>query len=127
MNIKYIISGILIIIFLSIAIFTFDDSKIDYSNFEGASKTKKTVQIIGSLVKEKECNYNSMENEFTFFMTDDKSKEYKVIYKGSKPNNFDIAPKVVVKGKFENDAFIATEILTKCPSKYEGKAEEVIS
>ncbi len=127
MNIKYIISGTLIVIFLGIAIFTFDNSKIDYSNFEGASKTNKTVQIIGSLVKEKECNYNSNDNEFTFFMTDDKSIEYKVIFKGSKPNNFDIAPKVVVKGKFEDNIFIATEILTKCPSKYEGKAEEVIS
>lgn len=127
MNKKYLVSGILILVFLTIAILTFDDSKIDYANFTGAEKSAKTVQIIGSWVKDKPYKYNSDNNEFEFFMTDDQAKEYKVIYRGSKPNNFDIAPKVVVKGKMENGTFQASEILTKCPSKYEGKAEEVKS
>lgn len=127
MNKKYIISGLLLVLFLSIAILTFDDSKIDYSNFAGAEKSAKTVQIIGSCVHSKPYNYDSEKNEFTFYMLDDKAKEYKVIFSGSKPNNFDIAPKVVVKGKMEKGIFIAEEILTKCPSKYEGKAEDVKS
>jgi len=40
---------------------------------------------------------------------------------GPKPNNFDIATSVVIKGKMTGDFFHATEILTKCPSKYEGQ------
>jgi cytochrome c-type biogenesis protein CcmE len=40
---------------------------------------------------------------------------------GGKPNNFDIATSIVVKGKYSGDYLHATEILTKCPSKYEGK------
>ena len=127
MNKKYVISGLLLVIFLAIAMFTFDDSKIDYSNFAGATKSAKTVQIIGACVHNKPYKYDSEKNEFSFYMLDDKAKEFKVIYSGSKPNNFDIAPKVVVKGKMENGTFMADEILTKCPSKYEGKAEEVKS
>lgn len=45
----------------------------------------------------------------------------RVVYKGTKPNNFEIATNVVVTGKFENGYFHATDVLTKCPSKYEGQ------
>jgi cytochrome c-type biogenesis protein CcmE len=34
---------------------------------------------------------------------------------------FDIAACIGVKGKYSGDYFHATEILTKCPSKYEGQ------
>ena len=42
-----------------------------------------------------------------------------VVYKGSKPGNFDSAPRVSVLGTFQGDAFQAERILVKCPSKYE--------
>ncbi len=123
---RYLIGGIIIIIFVFISLRSFNLNKIDYSNFDGASTTSNTVQVSGALVKEKSYAYNSEKNEFTFYMKDDKLKEVKVIYSGAKPNNFDLAPKVVVKGTYKNNCFYATEILTKCPSKYEGKAEQVI-
>jgi cytochrome c-type biogenesis protein CcmE len=53
-------------------------------------------------------------------MTDDEAREVPVEYQGSKPNNFELAESIVVKGKMENGIFVASDILTKCPSKYEG-------
>lgn len=124
---KYLIAGLLIVVFLAIAIFTFDDSKIDYSNYSGAEKSAKTVQIIGTWVKDKPYNYDSHNNKFEFYMADDQAKEFKVVLNGAKPNNFDLATKVVVKGKMEQGTFVASEILTKCPSKYEAKASDMKS
>jgi cytochrome c-type biogenesis protein CcmE len=36
-----------------------------------------------------------------------------------------MAESVVVKGRYENGVFTSSEILTKCPSKYEAKAADI--
>lgn len=121
---KYLIGIIVGIVFVILAIYSFDSSKIEYSDFSSARKEHKTVQIIGSWVKELPSNYDNQKNEFKFHLKDEKNEIAEVLYNGGKPNNFDIAPMVVVKGKFEGDIFIASEVLTKCPSKYEGKMQK---
>lgn len=123
---KYLIGIILIIIFVIIAISAFDDSKIEYAEIDKAISSQKVVQIIGSWVKEKGTEYNSDANEFIFYLKDESNKEIKVIFNGAEPNNFKIAPMVVVKGKYSDEAFQAKQILTKCPSKYEGTKEELL-
>lgn len=121
---KYLIGIIVGIVFVILAIYSFDSSKIEYSDFSSARKEHKTVQIIGSWVKELPSSYDNQKNEFKFHLKDEKNETAEVLYNGGKPNNFDIAPMVVVKGKFEGDIFIASEVLTKCPSKYEGKMQK---
>jgi cytochrome c-type biogenesis protein CcmE len=59
--------------------------------------------------------------QFTFFLKDDSGEILRVVLDGAKPNNFDLATSVVIKGKYVDNYFHATEVLTKCPSKYEGK------
>jgi len=49
----------------------------------------------------------------------------KVILDGGKPNNFEVADAIVVKGKVKDGTFMASEVLTKCPSKYEATGEEI--
>ena len=44
-----------------------------------------------------------------------------IVYKGSKPGNFDSAPRVSVLGMYKGEVFQAERILVKCPSKYENK------
>lgn len=46
-----------------------------------------------------------------------------VRYNGVAPDTFTEELSVVVEGKYENDVFNATQIMTKCPSKYEAKQE----
>lgn len=122
---RYIIGSIIIIAFVALAMKSFDSSKIEYADFSKAKEKGKTVQVIGSWVKEKDYVYNSEKNQFEFYMKDEKNNECYVKYNGAKPNNFDIAPMVVIKGKYESGEFHANEILTKCPSKYEGSAEDM--
>ncbi|MFP4529395.1 MAG: cytochrome c maturation protein CcmE [Candidatus Kapaibacterium sp.] len=119
---KYIIGGLIIIVFLAVAISSFNSGKIEYSDFE-AARSGEVVQIIGSIDRSRAIDFNPDNNVLVFTLHDEKGSSAKVIYNGAKPNNFDIAPMLVVKGQLEGEIFKAREIYTKCPSKYEGKTD----
>lgn len=119
---KYIFGGFIIVLFLGIMAYLFTQSNIKYeSDFANVKSTEHTVKATGSWVKEKSYEMNREQNTFSFFMKDEKGNEMKVIYEGAIPNNFESATSVVVTGSYQNGYFHAKDILTKCPSKYEGK------
>ena len=119
---KYIFGGFIIVLFLGIMAYLFTQSNIKYeSDFTNVKNTENTVKATGSWVKEKSYDMNLKQNTFSFFMKDEKGNEMKVIYEGAIPNNFETATSVVVTGSYQNGYFHAKDILTKCPSKYEGK------
>ncbi|MBK9249866.1 MAG: cytochrome c maturation protein CcmE [Ignavibacteria bacterium] len=125
MKLRYIIGIALVVIFAVIGIYALNDSKIEYTNLEVAKTNGRKVQVKGVWVKEKGAEYNSATNQFTFTMHDENKQEVKVIFEGARPNNFDIAESIVVKGRYEGGEFHASDILTKCPSKYEGNVEQL--
>ena len=125
MNKKYIIGFVIILVFLITGFFAFKDSKIEYTNFQGATENHKTCQVKGSWIKDKESGFDANTNTFSFYMKDENNSVMKVVVDGSKPNNFEMAESVVAKGKVKDGNFYAKEVLTKCPSKYEGKGEDV--
>jgi len=98
-----------------------------YSNFKSAkANPTKKVKINGNLSIDKPMIYDPIAdaNSFSFYMTDKKhGDESKVIYKGARPQDFERSEELVLTGYYENDAFIATDMLMKCPSKY--KNEEI--
>jgi cytochrome c-type biogenesis protein CcmE len=119
---KYIFGGFIIVLFLGIMAYLFTQSNIKYeSDFANVKSTDNTVKATGSWVKEKSYEMNREQNTFSFFMKDEKGNEMKVIYEGAIPNNFETATSVVVTGSYQNGYFHAKDILTKCPSKYEGQ------
>ncbi|MES2766056.1 MAG: cytochrome c maturation protein CcmE [Bacteroidota bacterium] len=122
---KYIIGGLIAVTFLIIGMMSLSSNSIGYADITMAKTVAKKVQIKGAWDKSKGANYDSQKNTFTFFMKDEKGEEVKVVHAGARPNNFEIASHVVVKGRIENGEFHSSEILTKCPSKYEGTAEEL--
>ncbi len=122
---RYIIGIVVIAAGLGFAAYSLNTSKIEYTNLSAAESTGRKVQVKGVWVKEKGSDYNSNSNVFSFTMQDDSKKEVKVLFTGSRPNNFEIAESIVVKGRFEGGEFHASEVLTKCPSKYEGNVEQL--
>jgi len=122
---KLIIGITIIAAFLVVGFISFMDSKIEYVDFEEAQNRDKTVEVKGYWVKEKESKFDINTNTFTFYMRDDNNNEMKVVLEGAKPNNFEVADAIVAKGKVEDGYFHAKNVLTKCPSKYEGKGEDV--
>ncbi len=123
MKTRYIIGGVIVVTFLVIGGISFLNSSIEYADITKAESSGKKVQVTGKWVKERESYYDTKNNTFTFYIQDDRNRVAKVVYNGAKPNNFEIATSVVVKGKFENGIFQASDVLTKCPSKYEGNPD----
>jgi cytochrome c-type biogenesis protein CcmE len=120
-KIKVIIGGLIIAIGLVLGTVNFIDTNVEYGNFADAQRIQKKMQIKGEWVKDRESSFDMKNIQFTFYLKDDNGEIVKVVLDGAKPNNFDLAASVVVKGKYAGDHFHATEVLTKCPSKYEGK------
>lgn len=92
-----------------------------YTDFSAAvDNPGKEFHVIGKLAKDKPIDYNTKvdANKFTFYMTDQKGVERMVTYKGAKPQDFEKSEQVVVIGKIENNSFLASSLLIKCPSKY---------
>lgn len=126
MNKRYLLGILIIVVFLVVGFFAFMDSKIEYTNFQAASQSHKLCQVKGSWLKDKESKFDANANQFIFYMKDETNYEMKVVLDGAKPNNFELAENIVAKGKVKDGVFRAKEVLTKCPSKYEGKGEDVI-
>jgi cytochrome c-type biogenesis protein CcmE len=118
---KWIISGVAIAGLAWAGYAALQGSSIEYTNVQRAEQLGKTVQIVGTWVKEKGSSYNAEKNLFSFTMKDEQGKEIPVELTGAKPNNFEIAVSVVAKGRVDGGVFKASHVLTKCPSKYEGQ------
>ncbi len=120
---KHIIALVVAVAFIGIAAFALIDNKVDYSDFEKAASSGRRTQVSGTYDKDKGAQYDANSNTFSFFMKDRAGHEMPVKYAGMKPNNFEIAPSVVCVGKVESGVFEATDIQTKCPSRYEGSGK----
>jgi cytochrome c-type biogenesis protein CcmE len=122
---KYIFGGIIIVVFLGLMAYLFTQTNIKYEeNFANIKKTSGTIKATGSWVKNKKYHLDTEKNTFSFYMSDYNGEELKVVYKGAMPNNFESSTSVVVTGKYQNGVFVASDILTKCPSKYESQYEQ---
>ncbi len=85
----------------------------------------KEFHVVGDLNRAKPLEYNPQvnANEFSFYLTDSTGTEKHIIYEGTKPQDFEHAEKIVIVGKAEGADFRASQILMKCPSKYNNTAE----
>ena len=70
---------------------------------------------IGGLVLESSIK---KEGEITIFMITDRKKEVKVVFKGPLPDLFREGQGIVAEGMFQNNNFIANEVLAKHDENY---------
>ena len=92
-----------------------------YGNFaEAFDNPDSKIQVVGYFNKEKELVYEPEidPNLMSFYMTDKEGKECKVVLNQSKPQDFERSEEIVLKGKAVGEEFHATDMLMKCPSKY---------
>jgi cytochrome c-type biogenesis protein CcmE len=59
-----------------------------------------------------------------FSLKDTKGDVMPVVYRGVIPGNFDQAVSIVAIGQYQGDHFEASQLLVKCPSKYQAEAEK---
>lgn len=110
---------IVIAIAIAVIISTYSNTST-YGSFSEAKDTKSELHVVGKLNKQKELFYEPTRdaNYFSFYMKDNKGAECKVVFTGSKPEDFERSEQIVLTGKMIGNEFHASNILMKCPSKY---------
>ncbi|GCD79062.1 cytochrome c maturation protein CcmE domain-containing protein [Schleiferia thermophila] len=123
-------SNILLLIFIAVAIgavvATISDSST-YVTFEKAEKNPgKVYTVIGQLNRDKPMDFDARAGVFSFYAIDKEGESRKVLYFKPKPTDFERSEDITMKGFATDTAFIADDILLKCPSKYneQNKLEE---
>lgn len=91
----------------------------------GAAYMNKEVQVLG-LVANGSVGWNGSAS-ISFNLTDQKS-ELAVLYQGLPPQNFNEGQQVVVIGKLVSPYHMdSSQMLVKCPSKYEGQQNSLLT
>lgn len=114
-----IIGIVVIAIAIAVIISTYSNTST-YGSFNEAKQTSSELHVVGRLNKQKELFYDATKdaNYFSFYMKDNKGQECKVVFSGTKPQDFERSEQIVLTGKMKGNEFHASKILMKCPSKY---------
>ena len=109
-----------VVIFMSAA-----DDMSTYATFAEATQSEATVRVAGELAKDKPIEYDpeTNPNYFSFYVRDTEGQEEKVVLLAAKPQDFELSEQIVLTGEMRGEAFVASDMLMKCPSKY--KDEEI--
>ena len=127
MNAKYRLLLITIIIILTLGLATklilmaLEDNIVYFytpndliEKFGDAKNIQNQIRI-GGLVLESSIK---KEGEKTIFMITDRKEEVKVVFKGPLPDLFREGQGIVAEGMFQNNNFIASEVLAKHDENY---------
>ena len=121
---RLIIGIALIGVFVYLGLGAFKDTLTPYVTFaEAREASGKSVQVTGDLPPDRRAWYGEDEaRTFHFLMVEVETGDtLHVTYGGVKPSTFDEATGIVAIGSWDGVTFQARQVLTKCPSKYEGK------
>jgi len=117
---KSSIFGLVVIAIAIAVIISVYANSSTYGSFTDARNTDSELHVVGHLDKKKELFYDATKNAnyFSFYMTDNKGAECKVVFSGTKPQDFERSEQIVLTGQMQGKEFRASKILMKCPSKY---------
>ncbi|MBN1177282.1 MAG: cytochrome c maturation protein CcmE [Dehalococcoidales bacterium] len=77
-----------------------------------------SIRVAGN-VAENSIEWNAKEVELAFVLTEG-GRDMPVVYHGAQPSGFKGGSTILVEGEYESDGvFQASQLILKCPSKYE--------
>lgn len=109
----------IILIAIVYGLFGFKDAFRAYTtSVDEAISSSRGIQLAGFLGSTGEMD---AQGRFTFMLQDSSKKMVKVISDDPRPANFEQAISIVAIGHYDRDqqAFLADDLLVKCPSKYQ--------
>lgn len=92
-----------------------------YANFAQATQSGDRVKLVGQLVKDQPVEYNPEKdpNYLSFYLQDNAGQVRQVVLRAGKPQDFERSEQIVLTGKMQGEVFAASDMLLKCPSKYQ--------
>ncbi len=122
------ILGILVIAIAVIIIISTTGDASSYVDFKEAkamaTSDSREIHVVGTLKKDAHGQVIGImpaadKLSFSFLMIDENGEEQQVFYNNPMPPDFLRSEQVVVIGRYQENSFVAGQILLKCPSKYQ--------
>lgn len=126
-------SSIIVLVLIAVTIGVILASFGSFSTYEtfasAAEKPGSTFVVMGTLDKDQAMQYDPKvdANKFVFYAKDQKGKPLRVIFNGTKPQDFERSEQLVMTGFVKDNEFHCEKIQMKCPSKYENDQVVVAS
>jgi len=126
----YIVGLVILSVAAAILVSTLGQAST-YVTLSGAKKLEQKgddteVHVVGTLLKNEDGSPQGLvfnpeinPNLSEFYIQDDSLEIGKVVLLRDLPTDFEKSEKVVVMGKYIENQFVASDVLLKCPSKYE--------
>ena len=121
---RYLIGGLILIIVVAYLIYLSFGSSVSYyvtvSEFfaRGTELYDTNVRVAGKIA-DSPIEWNAAELKLSFAITEG-GDVMTVIYQGTKPSGFKAGSNILAEGKYHSDEiFWASQLIMKCPSKYE--------
>ena len=121
---RLLIGGCIILIAVGYLLYLSFGSSVSYyvtvSEFfdRGNELLDTSVRVAGN-VANTSIEWNTDDLELSFTLTEG-GKNLPVVYNGAKPSGFKAGSTILVEGKYDaRGVFRASQIILKCPSKYE--------
>jgi len=121
---RYLVGAAIIVIAVGYLLYLSFGSSASYyvtvSEFfdRGTELYDISIRVAGR-VADTPIEWNPEDLELKFAITEG-GDTMSVIYNGARPNGFDTGVSILAEGKFHSDGiFQATQLIMKCPSKYE--------
>jgi cytochrome c-type biogenesis protein CcmE len=116
-----LIVSVLVVIAATVALgFVFVMNASPYETVAAAKSSKHdSIHVVGKI--DFDTLTSDHVNRTTRFKMMDETGDLNVVYVGPPKSNLQSATQVVVIGKMEGNAFVAKDMLVKCPSKYESE------
>lgn len=118
----HIIGAAIVALSLGLGYFSLTQSFRPYTTkIDEAMTTGRSIQLAGFLGSN---GAYDPDGKFRFAMKDDTGRLIDVVYNKPKPANFEQAISIVAIGHYDaqTSAFVADDLLVKCPSKYQEMA-----
>ena len=121
---KYLIGVIILVLVVGYLIYLSFGSSVSYyvtvSEFLARSAELHDTDVrVAGKIADSPIDWDTEDLELSFNITEG-GETIKVIYQGAKPSGFKAGSDVLVEGRCNSDGvFRASQIILKCPSKYE--------
>ena len=122
MNVKIVLALALFAVAAVFGVTNFRKSVTPYISFAEARHSSGMVQVNGVLAGH-DYVLKRDEQYLKFDLKDSKGEVLPVEFRGVIPGNFDQATSIVAIGRYQDQKFLADQLLVKCPSKYQTEAE----
>jgi cytochrome c-type biogenesis protein CcmE len=120
----HVVGAGIIVLALVYGFFGFQDGFRSYTtSVEEAVGSTRSVQLAGFLG---DTGKLDDDGRFTFLLQDENGEMVRVISDDPRPANFEQAISIVAIGRYDaqEEAFMADDLLVKCPSKYQEMQEQ---